>query len=106
LFRFLDWILVLPENLENQFDEELSNFEEERQMPYVTSVERKAIRNTVKTGILEILEVRFESVPESVVAQINQISDQELLHKLHRSAILIESVEAFQEFLNANMTKE
>jgi hypothetical protein len=106
LFRFLDWILVLPENLENQFDEELSNFEEERQMPYVTSVERKAIRNTVKTGILEILEVRFESVPESVVAQINQIYDQELLHKLHRSAILIESVEAFQEFLNANMTKE
>lgn len=75
-------------------------------MPYVTSVERKAIRNTVKTDILEILEVRFESVPESVVEQVNQIYDQELLRTLHRSAILIESVEAFQEFLNANMNKE
>jgi hypothetical protein len=106
LFRFLDWILVLPEDLENQFDEELSNFEEEREMPYVTSVERKAIRNTVKTGILEILEVRFESVPEAVVEQINQIYDQELLHMLHRRAILIESVEAFQELLDNSIPKD
>jgi hypothetical protein len=106
LFRFIDWILVLPRDLANRFDVELSNFEEERQMPYVTSVERRAIRNTVKTDILEILEVRFESVPESVVEQMNQIDDQELLRTLLRRAILIESVEAFQELLDNSVPKE
>ncbi|MBI3469088.1 MAG: hypothetical protein HY000_39290 [Planctomycetes bacterium] len=42
LFRLIDWMLVLPEELEQSFREEIHRFEEERRMPYVTSVERLA----------------------------------------------------------------
>src|SRR6266498_93223 len=40
LFRFIDWIMELPEVLENLFREEIDRYEEEKRMPYITSVER------------------------------------------------------------------
>ena len=35
LFRFLDWLLALPDELERTFDELLTEYEEEKKMPYV-----------------------------------------------------------------------
>jgi Trp operon repressor len=43
LFHFLDWLMNLPEDLEQQFQIELDQFEERRSMKYVTSIERMAI---------------------------------------------------------------
>jgi predicted transposase/invertase (TIGR01784 family) len=40
LFRFIDWILELPEGLKQSFRNELEEYERERQMPYVTSIEQ------------------------------------------------------------------
>jgi hypothetical protein len=42
LFRFIDWVMALPVELEDQFDEALSAFEEERQMQSITTIERRA----------------------------------------------------------------
>ena len=43
LFRINDWLIRLPEALEASFRQELYAFEESRQMPYVTTVERAGI---------------------------------------------------------------
>jgi hypothetical protein len=40
LFKFIDWAMILPEGLKQAFWAELKAYEEERQMPYVTSVEQ------------------------------------------------------------------
>jgi hypothetical protein len=40
LFRFIDWVMVLPKALTDSFWTELRAYEEERQMTYVTSVEK------------------------------------------------------------------
>ena len=40
LFKFFDWILNLPKPLETEFWQELQAYEEDRKMPYITSVER------------------------------------------------------------------
>ena len=50
-FRVLDWMLRLPEDLDLEFREELIAFEEERQMPYVTSVERIGIQKGREQGL-------------------------------------------------------
>ena len=42
LFKFIDWLLMLPKGLNQQFRQELAKHEEEKNMPYVTSVERLA----------------------------------------------------------------
>ena len=36
LFRFLDWVMVLPQELEERFRTELARFEEETKMPYIS----------------------------------------------------------------------
>jgi hypothetical protein len=44
LFRFVDWILELPEDLKRSFRDELEEYERERQMPYVTSIASGTLR--------------------------------------------------------------
>jgi predicted transposase/invertase (TIGR01784 family) len=44
LFRFIDWIMVLPEKLDNTFGDELKAFEQEKKMTFITSVERIGIK--------------------------------------------------------------
>jgi hypothetical protein len=43
LFRFIDWLMSLPKNLEQEFWREIRQLEEETRMPYITSVERLGI---------------------------------------------------------------
>ncbi len=40
LFRVIDWLLQLPDDLAREFTQELIAFEEQENMPYITSVER------------------------------------------------------------------
>ncbi|HBK62807.1 MAG TPA: hypothetical protein DEG17_23555 [Cyanobacteria bacterium UBA11149] len=51
LFSFIDWVMSLPEELEQEFWQKLRNFQEEQRMPYITSVERIGIRKGIEEGI-------------------------------------------------------
>ena len=44
LFRFIDWLMRLPEELEQSFWQEVTQYEQENKMPYITSVERRGIQ--------------------------------------------------------------
>src|SRR5262249_49982676 len=50
LFRFIDWIMGLPKELERSFRQELHEYEKEKHMPYVTSVERLSREDGEKIG--------------------------------------------------------
>ncbi len=83
LFRFIDWLLELPEDIEKQFQDELTEITEEKKMPYVTSIERLAR----KEMILDYISTRFTSVPEDVAAAVNSIKAGDTLKSLFRQAI-------------------
>ncbi|NET56117.1 MAG: hypothetical protein F6K47_08065 [Symploca sp. SIO2E6] len=104
LFRFIDWILALPEELKLVFKQELSTFEEDRKMRYVTSIEQMGIeQGNIQRGqidITEVLEVRFGEVPDTITQQIYKIEDAVMLKTLLRQAITIESLTQFQQLLN------
>jgi hypothetical protein len=51
LFRVIDWMLQLPAALEAAFRHDLYAFEESKQMPYVTTVERAGIEKGLQQGI-------------------------------------------------------
>src|SRR5207244_7922381 len=55
--------IYLPRELESQFAQEIHQYEEEKKMPYVTSVERLAMeRGTaigLREGIASSLEIKF-----------------------------------------------
>src|SRR5439155_8660187 len=44
LFRFIDWLIQLPEELEASFWAAVQQYEEEHRVSYITSVERIGMR--------------------------------------------------------------
>ncbi|MDJ0617387.1 MAG: DUF4351 domain-containing protein [Calothrix sp. MO_192.B10] len=50
LYRFIDWVMILPKALENQFWEEFKQFEQERTMRYVTTGERIGYERGIQEG--------------------------------------------------------
>jgi len=78
LFRLVDWLLRLPRELEAVFERQLYEFETQKAMPYVTSIERHGIEKGIEKGIeqgqlincresiLDLLITRFGAVPPSV----------------------------------------
>ena len=61
LFRVIDWMLQLPAALEVAFRQELFTFEETKQMPYVTTVERAGIEKGYRQGEVDLLLLLIEN---------------------------------------------
>jgi hypothetical protein len=51
LFRFIDWLLHLPEELAKKFTQQLIEYEAAMSTPYITSVERQGIEKGVSQGL-------------------------------------------------------
>ncbi|WP_218596850.1 hypothetical protein [Chroogloeocystis siderophila] len=49
LYRFIDWVMILPKGLEAEFWQDFKQFEQEQTMSYITTGERIWLR-TRKTG--------------------------------------------------------
>ncbi len=89
-FRFVDWLLRLPDELRTQFAQELRTFEEERQMTYITSIEEIGIEKGriegraegLIEGIAGMLDLKFGDAAQSVIAEIQTITDLETLERL------------------------
>jgi hypothetical protein len=107
LFRFIDWILRLPEDMEERFSDEIYRYEEDMRMPYVTSVERRGMQQGIRRGalltfreaVMNVLEARFGVIPKSVKNRIGLIDDPELLKMLHGKAVVANSLKDFKEIL-------
>ena len=59
LFRLIDWLMALPPPLNDSFRQDVENFQKERRMPYVTSIDRSYHREGMRKGIRSLLKVRF-----------------------------------------------
>ncbi|WP_159785766.1 transposase [Sodalinema gerasimenkoae] len=110
LFRLVNWIMTLPEELELSFNTEIAAFEEEEKMPYITPLERFAQEAGVSAGvltrgredILDILETRFGPVPSSLSDRINAIDDATYLKTLLIQAVTLPSLEDFEQAIAPN----
>jgi len=108
LYRLVDWLMMLPEDLTNQFTENLIAYEEEKKMPYVTSAERMGIEKGMDKGqllnaremLLEALDARFSSkTPADIKQQIQALNNKIMLKRLHRSAIQSKDLSDFRKTL-------
>ena len=80
-------------------------------MPYVTSWERMGEKRGIQRGlemgrleqardfVIQLLEARFEEVPNQIRELIEGIQDQDELARLHTLAIVVKSLDAFAEAL-------
>ncbi len=109
LFRFIEWVLVLPPGLQDRFKNLVREYEKERAMPYVTEVERSATERGMQQGMLEDaresvldnLEMCFGPVPPLIRERVQQLSDRDTLRRLRRRALAVSSLEEFERELPA-----
>lgn len=85
LFRFIDWLLILPDELERSLASDIEQLEEQQQMPYVTSIERIGIKKGRQEGLQEglqkgeaavivrLLQRRFADLSPHVRDQISRL---------------------------------
>jgi hypothetical protein len=68
LYRLIDWLLGLPEELERDFKQQVIRYEQSKVMPYVTSIERLAKEEGRTEGRTEgQMEGRTEGMAEAIV---------------------------------------
>ncbi|AFZ60970.1 transposase [Anabaena cylindrica FACHB-243] len=104
LFDLIDRLMTLPPDLDLNFKTELKQFEDDKKMAYITSIERLGIAQTLQKSIVKIIKTRFQDAPSQLVEQINKIYDHERLNQLLEQAITIGSVPDFQELLTQENT--
>jgi hypothetical protein len=94
LYRFINWVMILPETMERQFWQQLQTFEKERKVTYVTNAERfgfergiledrqegrqegiqEGQRNEGLSFVLRLLTRRFGLISPSTESQIRSLS--------------------------------
>jgi hypothetical protein len=97
LLKFIDWIMLLPKDLEDGFWQEIEKCEEGEKMPYMLSLERFAIERTIRQSLFDALEIKYEKIPEKLTETINSIDEIDALRALLRHAIKCNSLEEFEE---------
>ncbi len=82
LFRFIDWLMVLPKPLAQRFRTEQEQLETEKNMRYVTSVERLAEEEGLLRGQISLLKRqlkrRYRQLPAWVEERLGKASREEL----------------------------
>jgi predicted transposase/invertase (TIGR01784 family) len=93
LYEFADWIMMLPEDLDMAFWQELKTFEEEQQMAYVTSAERFGRKQGLEEGqVKKAQEVALKMLEKGMdLATIAELTE-----------LPIDQVQQLQTELNRN----
>ncbi|MDZ8227977.1 DUF4351 domain-containing protein [Nostoc sp. ChiVER01] len=86
LYRFIDWVMILPKGLEAEFWQEFKQFEQERTMSYITTGERigyergkqEGQQEQAQTLVLRLLQKRVGELPQQVREQIQGLSLKQL----------------------------
>jgi Domain of unknown function (DUF4351) len=103
LFRFADWVMTLPPGLEEDFQQQLREFEGERAMAYISSIERSGIERGREEGrqemLMELLSDKFDDLPESVALRVREL-DLEQLRELGRALLGFSSIDDLFQWLD------
>jgi hypothetical protein len=86
LFRFIDWVMELPQALEDFLFDELRKFEEAKQMPFVTTPERVGHRRGLREGLLRgleaMLKIKFGQEGLQIMPELRELTEVEKLEQL------------------------
>ncbi len=83
-------------------------------MPFLSTIEEMALergqekgaKETRQQDIFDLLETRFNTLPESLIKSIKQIDDLALLKYLHLQTIKVNSLEEFEQLIKQNLNNQ
>jgi predicted transposase YdaD len=119
LFRFIDWMMELPAEATKQFWHDVQDFEKEKKMPYVSSVERMAraeghkegqkegqkegreegLREGLLGGLALGLELKFGDKGKKLMSRVRRVKDVSALQALLNALKTAKSLEELRRAL-------
>jgi hypothetical protein len=104
LFRFADWVMTLPPDLEANFQQQLREFEGARTVTYISSFERLGMEKALTTVVLGFFEQKFPSLPSSVRGQLEALNASQV-EELSRVLASFNEIEQLTTWLDQNNKK-
>ena len=113
ILRLLEWVMILPETLEQQVEQFVEEYKRQRKTTFVSRFERRLIEQGVQQGlgamhnsIMRILQRRFGADSDPLRPAIEAIDSLETLEKLVDAALDAPTLEAFEETLRLHRSKK
>jgi len=78
LYNLIDWMMTLPKDLEREFQEELRKYEEDKKMPYITSMERSGELKGEQKIVIQLLNHRIGEIEPPLIEQIRKLSVEQV----------------------------
>lgn len=108
LYRFIDWVMILPKALEAEFWEEFKEFEEERTMSYITTGEWIGYERGEQEGeqklVMRLLQRRVGELPQEVIEEVQNLS-LEKLEALGEALLDFTSMDDLLNWLRNSLSK-
>ena len=105
IYQFIEWIMEVPESLDDQLFQEVKQIEEHKTMTLITYAERKGMKEGIHKGKLEglrkaieaVLEVKFGKIDQSILNLLLKIQSVEKLEELLHQAKITTSIKEFRK---------
>jgi hypothetical protein len=113
LFKIIDMMMTLPEQLQQKLVKKINSFEEERKMPFISPTEQMAIERGKEIGkeigalqnarnyITTVLQARLGEVSLEITASLAQISNLSILDEMLKLAVTVNSLDDFKQALES-----
>ncbi|NCO39705.1 MAG: transposase [Armatimonadetes bacterium CG_4_10_14_3_um_filter_66_18] len=107
LFRFIDWLMRLPVELDERCIADIRRYEEETNMPWMSPFEQRTFDRGIAHGslqaareaVIEAVHLRFPNAAATLDEAVMELDDAALLRELLRKAITATSLEEFEQAL-------
>jgi len=107
LLRLIDWLMALPEDLEDEFQTEFHEYEKESEVAYVTSFERSGIKKGLQQGLRKglligiagTLQAKFGDGGRRLMAKVRTLETGKL-EKFARFLNSAAAIDEVREFLS------
>lgn len=113
LFKIIDMMMTLPEQLQQKLVKKINSFEEERKMPFISPTEQMAIERGKEIGkeigalqnarnyITTVLQARLGEVSSEITASLALISNLSILDEMLKLAVTVNSLDDFKQALES-----
>ena len=113
LFKIIDMMMTLPEQLQQKLVKKINSFEEERKMPFISPTEQMAIERGKEIGkeigalqnarnyIKTVLQARRGEVSLEIIVSLSLISNLSILDEMLKLAVTVNSLNDFKQALES-----
>jgi len=82
IYKFIDWMMKLPKELNNALYEQVKAAKEIKTMPYITTAERIGMEKGLAQGLAAMLEMKFRKAGQRLGRRAYQVQDIDTLQKM------------------------